>query len=94
VFGDGSAPPSVQKFAVDMKRLFLQVNMVLKCGYALRYMMRFHRKARNERKAVASFDYVFMRRKWISHLRLSAFICGSIFPKQFIDTEISAQIIK
>jgi len=54
----------------------------------------FNRKACRERKAGASFEAVFMRRKWISHLRLSAFICGSVFPKQFIDHGISAPIIK
>jgi len=32
----------------------------------------FHRKARKERKAGASFDSGFMRRKGISHLRSSA----------------------
>jgi len=54
----------------------------------------FHRKAYKERKAGALFEAVFMHRKWISHLRLSAFICGSIFLKQFIDTEITAPRIK
>jgi len=52
----------------------------------------FNRKARRERKAGASFEAGFMRRKWLSHLRLSASICGSVFPKKFIDTEISTPI--
>jgi len=31
-----------------------------------------------------------VRHKWLSHLRLSASICGSLFAKQFIDAEIMA----
>jgi len=54
----------------------------------------FQRKAREERKAGASIEAGFMRRKGISYLRVSAFIGGSKFPKQFIDTEISAPKIK
>jgi len=53
----------------------------------------FNRKARKEGKAGAPFGAGFMRRKWLSHLRLSASICGSVFPKQFIDHGISAPII-
>jgi len=53
----------------------------------------FQRKAHKELKAGASFGAGVMRRNWLSHMRLSAYICGFVFPTQFIDAEIAARII-
>ena len=91
--GDGSAP-SVRKFAVGMKTADLQVKMVYNCGWALRYLMRFSQQSSLRAKSWGVFWFWIHAQQRDFALRLSSLFCGSKFSKQFIDTEMSAPIIK
>jgi hypothetical protein len=83
-----SAVPYFRYSLLVLKYRRLELNKIsIIIVYQKKAMCDFDSNAHKWLKAGAHFGAGFMRRNWISHLRLSAFIRGSLFPKQFIDAE-------